>query len=319
MSSLRPRFLGAVTLVLLATAGPGHADECNLAAKVKALGKKESRLLACQAKVAATGNSSGLAACEEKASDRFFVAMSTTGTCNEPGMPTPCEADINCCEGVADRCESSVADTFVDTFPSGCEAAKRKAAGNLAGRELRCYATAAKRNRAVDSVCIARAQGKFTAAIAGAGPCPDGGSPQVLVEDSCVGPAVETDSGGVVTAACPSTTTTSTTVTTTTTMPHQPCGTPPACGGPCPVGQTCVPPPPNASDPECFCFDQGGCTASWPACDGTCSSGGTCAPFGDGVCACVNGNCPCGGSCPAPEYWCFDSGSRLGCGCLSFQ
>ena len=121
------------------------------------------------------------------------------------------------------------------------------------------------------------------------------------------------------TTAQPCTPTSTTTTTPPTTLPHQSCGVGPACGGSCPVGQTCVPPPLNASDPECFCFDQGGCTASWPACDGTCSSGGTCAPFGDGVCACVNGNCPCGGSCPAPEYGCFDSGSRIGCGCLSFQ
>ncbi len=47
------------TLVLLALgAGSARADRCT-GAKLKAIGKKESGLLGCQAKVAATGDSSG--------------------------------------------------------------------------------------------------------------------------------------------------------------------------------------------------------------------------------------------------------------------
>ena len=313
MASIRPSLVLSATVILLAIGAPAYADNCNLAAKLKALGKKESRLLACQSKVDATADSSGLDACETKASDRFFVAISTTGTCNQPGMPTPCEGIIECCENVADRCESSVADAFIDTFPSKCEAAKRKAAGYLAGRELRCHATAARRRQAVDPGCITRAEAKFTVAMATAGACPDGGSPLAFVEDSCVRPAVKTDAGDMVTEACPSTTTTSTTATTTTTMPHQSCGIYPTCGGLCPAGQNCV-----ALVNQCLCFDQGSCTGSWPACDGACSSGGTCEAFSS-FCGCVTGNCPCDGSCSAPEYECLDSGSRLGCFCFSAQ
>jgi hypothetical protein len=54
------------------------------------------------------------------------------------------------CEDVADACESSVAGAFVDTFPSKCESAKRKAAGKLAQGELGCYAKAAAKGLPVE-------------------------------------------------------------------------------------------------------------------------------------------------------------------------
>jgi hypothetical protein len=60
-----------------------------------------------------------------------------------------------------------------------------------------------------------------------AGACPDGGSPQALVEDNCVQPAVTTDGGGTVTDVCPTTTTTTTTSTSTTTTTTDPCN---VCG-----------------------------------------------------------------------------------------
>lgn len=311
MPSPRPSLLLAGIVALLAVGTAADAQTCKRAAKLKALGKKEYRLLRCHSRVAATGDSSGLSACEAKASDKFVTAFSKTGLCG--GVPTPCE-DTTCCEGVADRCASEVAATFVDTFPSRCEAAKRKAAGQLASRELRCYARAAARLRAVDGGCIAKATARFTAAMTRAGTCPDGGSAQTFVEDSCVEPAVETDGGGMVTEACPSTTTTTTTATTTTTTPHQPCGTAPTCGGSCPAGQSCV----NFAG-NCLCFDDGGCAASAPACNGPCSNGGTCIDTGV-VCLCINGTCPCGASCLNPEYECFaNSGPPAGCFCGSAQ
>ena len=53
---------GTLAFIALGTC-TASADRCT-GAKLKAVGKKESGLLGCQSKVAATGNSSGLAACE---------------------------------------------------------------------------------------------------------------------------------------------------------------------------------------------------------------------------------------------------------------
>src|SRR5262249_59033975 len=58
LRSLRSVVLVALTLVAIGTRG--HANDCNLPAKLKAVEKKESRLLGCQSKVAATGASAGL-------------------------------------------------------------------------------------------------------------------------------------------------------------------------------------------------------------------------------------------------------------------
>ena len=41
-----------------------------------------------------------------------------------------------------------------DTFPSRCEAAKQRAAGKLARKELYCHATAAAKGLPVDAACI---------------------------------------------------------------------------------------------------------------------------------------------------------------------
>src|SRR5262249_49195280 len=55
----------------------------------------------------------------------------------------------------------------------------------------------------LDGGCISKATGKFSTALTKAGACPDGGSPQMLVEGSCVQPAVPVNVGGVVTDVCP--------------------------------------------------------------------------------------------------------------------
>ncbi len=196
--------LAVVALVALGAA-PAGADQCTHA-KLKAIGKKESGLLACQAKVAASGDSSGLSACESKVMAKFSHAFGNAGTCM---------SDQTACESIADGCESSVAGAFIDTFPSDCEVRKRKAAGQLAKGELGCYAKAATKGLPVDSVvCIPKSTMRFSVALTKAGTCPDGGSPQSFVESHCVTSAVTTDGGGVVTDVCP---------TTTTTLPPQPC------------------------------------------------------------------------------------------------
>jgi hypothetical protein len=215
MSSLRRVAavgLGALVLVAIAAA-PTRADKCT-GAKLKAIGKKEDGLLGCQAKVAATNDSSGLAACEGKVMGKFAAAFAKAGTC---------AGDQTTCENVADGCESTVASAMTAAFPSPCEAAKRKAAGKFAKGELGCYSKAAAKGVPVDTVtCVPKAQGKFSAALTKAGGCPHGGSPQSLVENNCVTPAVTTDGGGTVIDVCPTTTTTTTTSTTTTTTV---CGT----------------------------------------------------------------------------------------------
>src|SRR5262245_6788672 len=112
-------FVVAVLAVFLTVVAPARADKCT-GAKLKAIGKKESGLLGCQAKVAATDDSSGLAACEAKAMTKFSSAFVKAGAC--AGNQTTCE-------NVADGCEGTVAGAMTDAFPSQCEAAKRKAAG----------------------------------------------------------------------------------------------------------------------------------------------------------------------------------------------
>jgi hypothetical protein len=197
-----------VAIALLATRTPARADKCT-GAKLKAIGKKQSGLLGCQAKVAATNNASGLGACETKVKGKFSAAFGKAGSCIGDEMT---------CENTADDCETSVASAMTDTFPSRCEAAKRKAAGKLASAELRCYQKAAAKGILLEAGCIPEAESKFSTSLAKAGPCPDGGSPQTLVENDCVRPMVTTDGGGMVTDVCPTTTTTTTTSTTTTTL-----------------------------------------------------------------------------------------------------
>jgi hypothetical protein len=202
MKSL-PFTLIAALILLAVVAPPAHADKCT-GKKLKAIGKKEYGLLACQAKVAKTGDSSGLSACEMKVMDKFAAAFTKAGAC---------AGDQTTCENMADGCESTVSSAMTDTFPSLCEAAKRKAAGKFAKGELGCYAKAAAKGLPLDTSCITKAQSKFGAALTKAGTCPDGGSPQSEVENNCVKPTVATDGGGVVTDVCPTTTTSTSTTT----------------------------------------------------------------------------------------------------------
>jgi len=173
---------------------PARADKCT-GAKLKAIAKKEAGLLGCQAKVAAKNDTSKLATCESKVKGTFAAAFGKAGTC---------DGDQTTCESLADACETNVASALTETFPSKCEAAKRKAAGKLASAELGCYAKAAAKALPVDSTCLTKAVGKFSAAMTKAGTCANGGSPQGLVEDNCVQPAVTADGGGMVTSVCTS-------------------------------------------------------------------------------------------------------------------
>ena len=327
--------LAVVALVALGAA-PAGADQCTRA-KLKAIGKKESGLLACQAKVAASGDSSGLSACESKVMAKFSHAFGNAGTCM---------GDQTACESIADGCESSVAGAFIDTFPSDCEVRKRKAAGKLAKGELGCYAKAATKGLPVDSVvCIPKSTMKFSVALTKAGTCPDGGSPQGFVESHCVTPAVTTDGGGVVTDVCATTPTTTTTLPFQCSNPGTSCGTnciclgfanPGFCGDVGGYGNSCSNDGDCNPDARCLCLRA--CTC-WLGCgatlcgtspDGTC--GGACADPGllctqapgGNTCACAppDNTCSiaqaptCGGTCPTGEVCGQLTGQNV-CGCVA--
>jgi len=185
MASLQPGRLLAAIAVLLAVGVPAHADKCTRA-KLKAVATKEFRLLGCLAKAAATGDSSQLSACEMKGEAKFNKSFAKAGTC---------AGDAATCEDVADTCASSVAGAFTDMFPSACEAVKLKAAAKFVKTELGCYRTATARDVERNAECTDNALFGFHAALAKAGPCPDGGD---LVERKCVLAAATTDPSGQV-------------------------------------------------------------------------------------------------------------------------
>src|SRR2546428_11797276 len=71
------------------TAAPAVADKCT-AAKLKAIAKKESGLLKCQAKVAMKGDPTLQSPCDGKVISKFGIAFAKAGTCR--GMQAGCEA-----------------------------------------------------------------------------------------------------------------------------------------------------------------------------------------------------------------------------------
>jgi hypothetical protein len=186
----------AISAVLVATAVPASADVCT-AIKLKAVGKLQSALLSCQAKMAATNDRAKLEECRTKALEKFDEAFAKSGTCS---------GEEPICLGLAVQCESEVSGVIdAETLPSKCTAVKRKAAARLAGAVLGCHSKAAKKDIDLDPTCVDKAVLKFDAALVKAdadGACPDGGAPQALVQDYCVAQDVVVDEGAV-TQACP--------------------------------------------------------------------------------------------------------------------
>ena len=152
----------AVAACLAVTAGTAVADKCT-AAKLKAIGKKESGLLACQAKVATKGDPSLQAACDAKVLGKFATAFAKAGTC--PGMQSDCEAIADDCR---DQIRAALPDGTTAATASKCESARLKAAGKKASSKLGCYAKAATKEAAVDSApggCLDKANGRFVKAF----------------------------------------------------------------------------------------------------------------------------------------------------------
>src|SRR2546422_6738401 len=129
-------------------ASAASADVCT-GRKIKAICKKEKRLLACSAKEATKGTAAVQPACNMKASDKFTTAYNKPSGCTTP-VATQCES-------IADDCQAKLRAALPDgdgTTPSRCEAARLKAAGKKAAAKLGCYAKAAARDVAVDPDCL---------------------------------------------------------------------------------------------------------------------------------------------------------------------
>jgi len=193
-------FVLAMAMAWVGSVAASTTTEKCMGAKLKALAKKEAGLLTCRAKVAATGDSAGLGACQQKVMLKFTTAFGKAGSC---------AGDQTQCESYAESCDTAMAALLTDTFPSKCEAAKRKAAGKLAGQELVCWAKAAATGQSVQTgACITTAEGKFGTGVMKAGGCPDGGSPQAAIENECVYPVVAVtrpaQNGGTIEGLCPS-------------------------------------------------------------------------------------------------------------------
>ena len=246
--STRTLILGLAVLLTVPTAGSAAGDKC-VGLKLKALGKKESGLVGCQAKVATKGDPTLAAACESKVIAKFQASFAKAGTCS--GV----EAD---CEDIADACRDSVRGALPDgtdtASASKCEGKRLKAAGKKASAKLGCYAKAALKGLPVDTSCLDKATAKFATAFDKVSGCTgDEASVEGLVDNGCVAAAVEVDGGNNVTAICQTTTTTTTTTTplcttTSTTLP--------TCGNNVvDIGEDCDP-------PGSSCGTAGTCSAS---------------------------------------------------------
>src|SRR5881409_3014531 len=156
--------VGALAFAL-STGGPANAQTGSrcLAGKLGAIGKKERRLLKCDARVAATGDDTTLLACRMKVSSSFSAAMAKYSGCSGTALD---------CEMAADNCESNIRVALPDgTIPaaaSECEASRLDAAGKKARGILKCYAKAARNGVAVDTAtggCVDKVETAFSMAF----------------------------------------------------------------------------------------------------------------------------------------------------------
>lgn len=198
-----------VLALLVATAPAAHADKCT-SAKLKAIAKRESGLLACSAKSAKTGDASGEAACIGKVTAKFDAAFAKAGTCT--GIATDCGTIVD------DQCVPGVLQLLPDAGPSDCEAARLKASGKRASSALSCFT----KKPDDQAGCQAKTDDKFVASFDKVSGCGGDGQAAAVgtsIDASCVQAVVTTDGSGAVTGLCPTTTTTTTTTTLCTALP----------------------------------------------------------------------------------------------------
>ena len=232
-----------VTLTLSASTASAAADKCR-GKKIKAIGKKESRLLGCSAKEATKGIAAVEPDCDNKAITKFQTAYDKPGACSDPPSSV--------CELIADDCRDKVRMALPQgdgTNPNVCESKRLKAAGKKASRKLKCYAKAAAKDLPVDTACLGKATTKFTADFNKLTGCTGDGNTtgiEMLIDNECVNQLVTVDGMGHVTAICPAVgatttttmgaTTTTTSVSTTTTTTVVACNTPQMCHDICTAG-----------------------------------------------------------------------------------
>ena len=204
--------LGMLALVVVGS-GSARADKC-IGLKVKAIGKKESALLACQSKVATKPAADVQPLCDAKTVMKFNAKFDRPGVCGAPSA--------NMCAELTDACRDQIRAALPDgdgTNPSSCEATRLKAAGKKAGAKLGCYAKAASKSTGVDSTCLAKADVKFSKNFSKVTGCAGDGqlaSIESLIDTYCVDALVTADGQGMVTGICPPSGSTSTTMSATT-------------------------------------------------------------------------------------------------------
>src|SRR5580765_3904849 len=99
--------LALITLVIISAPSTAGADVC-ARAKLKALGKAESGLLACRA-VAAKSDRSDFSACQRRVMAKFSAALTRAGACG---------GDQTRCADIVESCDSAMAAFLTDAFPS---------------------------------------------------------------------------------------------------------------------------------------------------------------------------------------------------------
>ena len=172
-------------------------DRC-VARKLKAIGKQESGRLACLAKVAKTGDSSGLSDCVAKVEVEVHRPPSRRRESAVARQRPAMAASTRACRR---------SPPISPSVPSRCEASKLTAASKAAAGLFNCAAKSASRGKPADPDCAillpgTKIQDKLTAAFAKAdlsGPC--SGDPALLglvIELACHVSIPVSDSAGTV-------------------------------------------------------------------------------------------------------------------------
>jgi hypothetical protein len=182
------RVMGWLLGVVALAGAPARADKCT-SQKLTKLAGHESALLACEARVAKTGDSSRLESCRDAADEKLIRAFAKLGTCG---------GQEEVCSCLTHRCATLVRDVLPGAGTGACEAKRLKAAASAAKAELRCSAKAARKGAPVDGACIAKAQARFARQLAKADACAGGADLlDRAVDQQCVSAVGAAGPGGV--------------------------------------------------------------------------------------------------------------------------
>ena len=281
------------------------------ASKVDAGGKRAAAALQCHAQAVVRGAAAD-AACLTRAEGSFddaYASAEAKGGCLMLGDAAATGATI----------EAHLA-TIVAAIPGGatspsrrCASRKLRAAGKKVRGEAACHRRALRDGASVDARCLAKVEGRFTNAFAGAdagGGCPGSADDvETLADDLLEALLAASPTVTIPTSSTSTTTMVGGTTTTTTLVPCAGGAGFPVCDGGCPSGAVCAPDTETFSSCKCV-FDGAPCGDTYPVCGGVCSTGQPCRQTGVvpvGTCTCespgtVCGDGPyptCGGACGA--------------------